>query len=240
MPDSTPDGHRMVKQLALDVQLKDFRTFDNFVAGANQEVIERIRGAVAGASTEVLFLWGSMGSGKTHLLQAACHSASHRHCQPVYIPLADANSLSPEMLAGISASAFVCIDDVDAIAGQGEWERALFSLFEELRGRAPLIVTAKSNPRSSGLTMPDLVTRFGSGLVYQIQPLSDKNKIEAMQLRATQRGLKLADEVGKYVLHRYPRDTHALFRLLDELDKASLATQRRITIPFIQKMESTE
>ncbi len=230
----------MEKQLALDVQLRDFRTFDNFVAGDNQEVVEKIRETVTGASTEVLFLWGAVGSGKTHLLQAACRSASDQHRQPVYIPLADANSLSPEMLAGNSASTFVCIDDVDAVAGRDEWERALFSLFEELRGRAPLIVTAKTNPRSSGLTMPDLITRFGSGLVYQIQPLSDKNKVEAMQLRATQRGFKLADEVGKYVLNRYPRDTHALFSLLDKLDRASLATQRRITIPFIQKMESTE
>ena len=230
----------MEKQLALDVQLKDFRTFNNFVAGDNQEAVEKIRETVAGGSAEVLFLWGSVGSGKTHLLQAACHSASDQFRQPVYIPLADASSLSPEMLAGISASAFVCIDDVDAIAGRGEWERALFSLFEELRGQAPLIVTAKTNPRSSGLTMPDLMTRFGSGLVYHIQPLSDNNKIEAMQLHASQRGFELASEVGKYVLQRYPRDTHALFSLLDKLDKASLATQRRITIPFIQKMESTE
>ncbi len=229
----------MEKQLALDVQLKDFRTFDNFVVGENQEAVGKIRETVTGPGSEVLFLWGSVGSGKTHLLQAACRVASNRQSQPVYIPLADANKLSPEILTGISDAALVCIDDIDAIAGSEKWERALFILFEEVRGHTPLIVTAKTNPRSSGLVMPDLVTRLGSGLVYQMQPLSDKNKIAAMQLRAAQRGFDLTSEVANYVLNRYPRDTHALFGLLDKLDKASLATQRRITIPFIQKMEAT-
>jgi len=229
----------MEKQLALDVQLRDFHTFDNFVIGENQEAVGKIRETVTGAGAEVLFLWGPHGSGKTHLLQAICRAAGDRQSQPVYIPLAEANNLSPEIMAGISGAALVCIDDVDVIAGGEEWERALFTLFEEVRGRTPLIVTAKTNPRSSGLNMPDLMTRLASGLVYQMQPLSDKNKIAAMQLRATQCGIELTSEVANYVLNRYPRDTHVLFDLLDELDKASLATQRRITIPFIQKMEAT-
>lgn len=230
----------MEKQLALDVQLKDVSTFDNFVADDNLEIVENIRHVVAGENIGVLYLWGPAGCGKTHLLQAACRSATDLNQRPVYVPLAGENSLSPEILAGISESAFVCIDDLDTIAGDGGWERALFTLFEELRGHASLIVTAKSNPRSSGLVMRDLMTRLGSGLVYQIRPLSDKNKIHALQLRASQCGFELADDVGNYILNRYPRDTHALFSLLDKLDKASLATQRRITIPFIQKLESTE
>ncbi|MFV1997246.1 MAG: DnaA regulatory inactivator Hda [Acidiferrobacterales bacterium] len=229
----------MEKQLSLDVQLRDFRTFDNFVIGENQEAVGKIREMAIGTGAEVLFLWGPSGSGKTHLLQAICRVASDHQFQPVYIPLADASSLSPEILAGISDSAFVCIDDVDIIAGRDEWERALFTLFEEVRGHTPLIVTAKSSPRSSGLIMQDLLTRLASGLVYQMQLLSDQNKIAAMQLRAAQRGFDLTNEVANYVLNRYPRDTHVLFGLLDELDKASLATQRRITIPFIQKMEAT-
>lgn len=230
----------MEKQLALDVQLKDVSTFDNFIAGGNREVIENIRHVVAGGNITVLYLWGPAGCGKTHLLQAVCRLATELDQRPAYVPLAGENSLTPEILLGLAESAFVCIDDLDVIVGDVEWERALFTLFEEMRGRAPLVVTAKANPRSLGLSMPDLMTRLGSGLVYQLQVLSDKNKIEALQLRAAQLGFELADEVGRYVLNRYPRDTHVLFSLLDKLDKASLATQRRITIPFIQKLETTE
>lgn len=230
----------MKKQLALDVQLKDFSNFDNFVIGDNREAFERICQTSAAGTPEVLFLWGPAGSGKTHLLQAACRAVDADKSQPVYIPLADAKQLSPEILAGISDSAMVCIDDVDAVAGDDNWERALFTLYEELRDRTPLMVTAKVNPRSLGLNLPDLMTRFGGGLVYQLDSLSDKNKICALQLRASQRGFELADEVGKYILNRFPRDTHALFSLLDKLDSESLVSQRRITIPFIQEMEITK
>lgn len=229
----------MKKQLALDVQLKDVSNFDNFVVGDNGEAFEKICQTSLSGSPGVLFLWGAAGSGKTHLLQAACRAAGAAQRQPVYIPLANAQHLSPEMLVGISEAAFVCVDDVDAVAGEDNWERALFALYEELRGQRPLIVTAKVNPRSLGLNLPDLRTRFGSGLVYQLDSLSDKNKIRALQLRASQRGFELADEVGRYILNRFPRDTHALFGLLDRLDSESLVTQRRITIPFIQKMEIT-
>ena len=230
----------MKKQLALDVQLKDFSNFDNFVAGSNQEAIEKIREIITTADPGVLFLWGATGSGKTHLLQAACRFVGDLPRRPIYIPLANAVNLSPEILVSATESAFVCIDDVDAIAGEATWERALFALYEELRGQTSLIVTAKVNPRSMGLTLADLITRFGSGLVYQVHPLSDKNKIRALQLRAFQRGFELADDVGKYILNRFPRDTHALFSLLDRLDSASLVTQRRITIPFIQELEASK
>jgi len=229
----------MPKQLALDVQLNDISSFDNFVVGGNLEVVEKLRQVVAGESIAVLYLWGPAGSGKTHLLQAACRSAADLDQRAVYIPLADEISLSPEILSGIAQSAFVCIDGLDTIADNAEWERALFTLFEEMRGQTSLVVTAAANPRNLGLSMPDLMTRFGSDLVYQLQALSDQNKIEALQLRAEQSGFELTDEVGRYVLNRYPRDTHALFSLLDKLDKASLATQRKITIPFIQKLEAT-
>ncbi len=227
----------MKKQLALDVHLKDFRTFDNFIVGDNAEAVEKMHDIIAAASGGLIFLWGSTGCGKTHLLQAACRLADDTTRPPAYIPLSEANNLSPDILTGVAHSDFICIDDIDSIAGLGEWERALFALYE-LRGQTPLIVTAKANPRSIDLKMPDLMTRLANGLVYQIEPLSDDKKIKALQLRASQRGIELADDVGKYILNRFPRDTHALFGLLDKLDKASLATQRKITIPFVQEMEA--
>lgn len=227
----------MKKQLALDVHLKDFRTFDNFIVGDNAEAVKKMHDIIAAASGGLIYLWGATGCGKTHLLQAACRLADDTTRPPAYIPLSEANNLSPDILTGVARSDFICIDDIDSIAGLGEWERALFALYE-LRGQTPLIVTAKANPRSIDLKMPDLMTRLANGLVYQIEPLSDDKKIKALQLRASQRGIELADDVGKYILNRFPRDTHALFGLLDKLDKASLATQRKITIPFVQEMEA--
>jgi DnaA family protein len=88
-----------------------------------------------------------------------------------------------------------------------------------------------------GLAMSELATRFAWGSVYQLKPLADDDKLAAMQLRARNRGLDLPPDAARYILHRYPRDLHSLFALLERIDAASLASQRRVTIPFLRDLE---
>ena len=229
----------MDRQLALDVHLKDFCSFDNFLPGRNRELLANIRQLADGiAPSRVTYVWGTAGSGKTHLLQAACRRVAERGEMPVYIPLRDHGQLSTAVFEGLHDCALVCLDDIDAIAGKSEWEHALMALYEDLGNRVPLLVAARNNARNIGLTLPDLVTRLASGLVYQLVMLDDEDKLLAIQQRAQARGFELAEDAGRYVLNRYPRDTHALFALLDRLDKGSLAEQRRVTIPFIKSLES--
>jgi DnaA family protein len=57
-----------------------------------------------------------------------------------------------------------------------------------------------------------------------------------LQLRARQRGFELPDDVAHYLLRRAPRDPASLFALLDRLDYASLAAQRKLTIPFVREL----
>jgi DnaA family protein len=71
-----------------------------------------------------------------------------------------------------------------------------------------------------------------------MQPLSDAQKLEAVQLRARHRGFEMPEDVARYILSRYPRDLVSLFDLLDRIDEASLAQQRRVTIPFLRELEA--
>jgi DnaA family protein len=77
-----------------------------------------------------------------------------------------------------------------------------------------------------------------------LRELDDAGRIEALRLRAAQRGLQLPYETSEYLLKRMPRDLRSLFEVLDLLDEASLAAQRRLTIPFIrdalEKLAGTE
>jgi DnaA family protein len=66
--------------------------------------------------------------------------------------------------------------------------------------------------------------------------LDDEQLLAALQLRAKQRGLILHDEVGVFLIRRCVRSMPDLYDLLDQLDRASLAEQRRLTIPFIKKV----
>jgi DnaA-homolog protein len=129
----------------------------------------------------------------------------------------------------------LCIDDVDAIAGDQAWERALFGLFNEASDlRTRLIFAAMVAPRRAAWVLDDWRSRAGSCLVYQLRELDDEGRIEALRLRAAQRGLQLPYETSEYLLKRMPRDLPTLFQILDALDEASLVEQRRLTIPFIR------
>jgi DnaA family protein len=223
------------QQLPLNVTLRDGSSFANFHPGANQEAVTQVQAVAEGRVAGPLFIWGEPGTGKSHLLQAACRRAQEQGRDCAYLPLAAGGDLTPALFEEREEAALVCVDDVERIAGAREWQQALFALYERLRDRGGVFLAAGSaNPNRLGLGMPELVTRLGAGLVYQLHPLSDADKVAALRLRARNRGLEMSEEVARYVLERYPRDMEAIFALLERLDRASLATQRRLTIPFIR------
>ncbi|HWR86913.1 MAG TPA: DnaA regulatory inactivator Hda, partial [Acidiferrobacterales bacterium] len=232
------------EQLILNLRLRDASSFENYFAARNREAVERLQYSVRSLSSvphapaSWLYLWGEPGTGKTHLLEAACRAAQEQGQAPLYVPLADKADFATALLEDVEQVPLVCVDDVDAIAGDATWEAALFALYEHLRAHGGmLILAARSSPAAIGLKLADLATRLAAGLVYQLQPLSDAEKIAALRLRAQRRGLEMTEEVANYLLTRFPRDMHSLFALLDKLDTATLAAQRRLTIPFLRGLE---
>lgn len=222
------------RQLTLDVRIPDRCSLGNFVAGDNSELVSLLADLVeARAPSDCIFVWGPAGSGKSHLLRAVCHAAPGRS---QYLSLANPD-LMPEELTAFAEAALVCIDDIDAVVGNPEWETALLALYERARGRTSLVLAARAAPQALPFRLPDLQSRLRAGLVYGLRVLSDEQKLEALQVRARDRGFELPEEAGVYVLSRYPRDMHALFALLDRLDDATLQAQRRITIPFLRSLE---
>lgn len=216
-----------MKQLALGVRLRADAVFDSFWPGVNGEAVAALR-----AATSVpVWLWGASGSGKTHLLQAVCAATGE---EAAYFPLASL-ALPADSLAGFERSRVLCVDDVDVVAGDLTWERALFRLFNEAAElRTRLVFAASAPPRQLAWVLEDWRSRAAASVVYQLRELDDAGRIEALRLRAAQRGLQLPYETSEYLLKRMPRDLRSLFDILDQLDEASLAAQRRLTIPFIR------
>jgi DnaA-homolog protein len=242
-----------VRQLALGVKLRADAVFASFWPGPNSEIVATLRTP----STVPLWLWGASGSGKTHLLQAVCAAAGEAASDEAasdeaasdeaasgapdtaspaaYFPLAVPRELPPEALAGFERARVLCVDDVDAAAGDLAWESALFRLFNEASELGTrLIFAAASAPRQLDWRLGDWGSRAAACAVYQLRELDDDGRIEALRLRAAQRGLQLPYETSEYLLKRMPRDMHSLFAVLDQLDEASLVAQRRLTIPFIR------
>lgn len=225
-------------QLPLGIRLRDDATFANFYPGANAAAlghVERICHDQADWMGGFIWLWGQPGSGRSHLLQAACLSAEEQGLQALYLPLADCLEYGPAVLEGMDQCDLLVLDDLEAMAGQPDWEQALFHLFNRLRDSGKrLLFSASCSPYELAIKLPDLSSRLALALVFHLQPLDDAEKLRALQLRASRRGLFLSDETGNYLLGRLPRGMGALFAALEQLDQASLQAQRRLTIPFVR------
>ncbi|RRJ84151.1 DnaA regulatory inactivator Hda [Aestuariirhabdus litorea] len=226
-------------QLPLGIRLRDDATFDNFVGGDNGTLLAMLdpRRQEAGDQELLFYLYGNPGVGVSHLLEAACHQAQLSGQSSVYLPLAELDDYPATLLDGLENLDLVCIDDLQQVAGSAVWEEGLFHLFNRVRESGTrLLIGARQTPAKMGIQLPDLVSRLGWGLVFQVQPLDDERKCEALILRARNRGLELSEELARYILSRSARGMGALFNVLELLDNASLRDKRRLTLPFIKQV----
>jgi DnaA-homolog protein len=221
-------------QMALAVRLRPDASFASFVAGANVGAVALLRGCAEGQGEQQVLIFGPPGEGKTHLVQASCHAAVAAGHRAACLDLSAAG-MGPGVLDGWQDHALLCLDGVDAVAGDAAWESALFVLLQERRdaGRA-VILTCRSPIASAGYSLDDLRTRLAWGPVIALRALDDAARIEAMQRRATARGMQLPVETARYLLARVPRNMVQLDALLDRLDADSLRAQRKLTVPFVR------
>lgn len=227
----------MSHQLPLRLNPRHGKEFSNFYTGTNGAAVSAVRRAVEarGGATRVVYVWGGPGSGRSHLLHAACHLAGALQRTAAYLPMRDYAGQPSELADGLDTMQLVCVDDIDAAAGNGAWQQALFHLHNRLAEQgAALLVSARSAPGGLALTLADLTSRLAAGLVFRLHPLGDAHMAAALRAEAERRGMRLDEEATRYILRRYPRAPGALWDLLDRLDGASLAAKRRLTVPFIR------
>ncbi len=224
----------MSTQLALPLALAPHARFATFFAGANAEIVARLQRSDTYATGEHVWVWGPAASGRSHLLQAAC--AARAPGRAIYLPLAEHDGLQPEVLGGLDGLELVALDDVDCIAASTRWNRALFRLYDDLQSEGGALLLAASGPPATvGFELADLASRAAAAVVYQLKSLDDADRLAALQLHAAARGLELSDAAGRYLLTRVSRDMGGLCRWLETLDTASLAAQRKLTIPLIRE-----
>ena len=225
-----------MRQIPLGVRLADRAVFGSFLPAHNTEALEHLQRLAGGAAGALTWLCGPPGSGKTHLLQAACAAASE-HMRAGYVPLADVAALGVGVLDGLPQMQCLSLDDVDRVAGQLDWERGIFALLREIEeSGARLILAAQVPPALLDWALADLGSRCTAAAVFQLRLLGEEEQHAALQLRARLRGLELPDETWHWLRKRFPRDMRTLYQLLDRLDEAALSAQRRLTVPFIREV----
>jgi len=226
-----------MQQLPLGVQLEVSSRFETFRAAGNLAAVEDLCALRRQPGQPPLWLCGAAGTGKSHLLQAACVRLSEAGRAAAYVPLARCAALGPGLLDGYEELEAVFLDDMEEVVGDAAWEGALFTLHNELQehgGR--MVASARVPPAALSWRLPDLASRLTAAVVHRLRPLPEKEQAEALLARAAARGLEVPPETLGYLLRHAPRDFGTLCRLLDEMDTASLATQRRLTVPLARQV----
>jgi DnaA family protein len=200
-----------LKQLLLDIQPPAQPTLENFIPGRNAEALHSLSLAISGdADTRFVYLWGPAGSGKTHLLDA-CRGA------------AKANS-----------GEIVCVDDVHLLLPDEQIR--LFDTYNHLKESGGTLITAGIAAPSQMNLRDDLATRLAWGLTYQLNPLTDDEKAQALRNHAEERGMKLPEDVLDYCLRYLRRDLPTLIATIDALDEWSLTAKRQVTLPLLKQL----
>lgn len=220
-----------MQQLLLDILPKTAPTLDNFVIGSNSEAYAAVKDLNSG---QAIYLWGTPGCGRSHLLKAKTQADN---C--FYL---DANSklvqfeqlANKDMLINI-----VAIDDIDRLNAQQQ--AIVFTIFNRWRDQnntehAFAIICAGDYAPLNTPVREDLRTRLGWDLVFRLDLLSDEQRALALREKANELGIKLPDDVLNWVLTHYDRDMRNLTSLLKALDSYSLARHRAITIPLLKDL----
>lgn len=219
-----------MNQLIFDFASREYPGFDEFLGAANSELVHVLKEQ----NQPFLYVWGSEGSGKSHLLRAWVEKARQNGQNAVYADAA-CETLSEEA----AAASYLAVDQIEHLDTQSQ-ER-LFALFNRIRnsGRGALLLSAGAKPQQLSLR-EDLRTRMGYCLVYEVKPLADEEKIRALESLARTRRIPADPAVFRYLLVHWRRDLGSLLNMLDALDRYSLAMKKRITLPLLRRLLQQE
>jgi len=220
-----------MRQLLLDVVPSVTPTLANFLPGRNAELVCLLQHILSSQEEERFFyLWGGLGCGKSHLLQAIVREYSQRDLKAVYIACESHTDFDID-----SETDCIAVDDVDRLDASAQIK--LFNLYNQIRdeGVTLLLVSGQAAPAYLALRQ-DLVTRLGWGLVYHIHELTEAEKMQAMKSHAANCGFELPQEICVYLLRHVRRDLPSLIEIIDALNRYSLSNKRQITIPLLRKL----
>jgi len=227
----------MFKQLALDLSLDDTFTFRNYWPEANNDLIQAIHHYLDTHLPPLLFITGPASSGKTHLLKAINEHLKENRQTVISLSMKDMLDVTPNILDGMEQLDTMIIDDIDAIANHPAWQEALFHCYNRSQDKqCKWIVSAKEAPAQLAFSLKDLQSRLSHGITWALKPLDDATKTKILQFRAHKLGLQLPDHVAEYLINHYARDMQTQINYLETLEKASLSSMRKITVPFIKEI----
>ena len=224
-------------------------TFENFVVGPSNRLGHASCIAVSqslGQTYNPLFLYGSAGLGKTHLLHAVCHEVQHR-LDGAVIQLLSCEDFVNRFIRSIEQgnitgfhSQFrtvdaLIIDDIQFLREREQSQEEFFHTFNALYNNGKqIILSADSPPNEIPSLEARLISRFNWGLVARIDPPSYETRIAIVQKKAHLRGLEINDEIAQYIARQVQANIRELEGALTTIYALATTLSESVTLELAQ------
>lgn len=215
-----------MNQLIFDFSSHDYPGFDKFLGTENAELVYVLQHKHG----QFIYVWGEEGAGKSHLLQAWVAQALDAGRNAIYIDVA----ATPLTEAALDAE-YLAIDQIEKL--NNEEQALLFAIFNRFRNSSKgfLLLSSEYTPQQL-VIREDLRTRMAYCLVYEVKPLTDREKIDALVSMAAARQVTIDPEIFEYLLNHWRRDMDSLMQMLDTLDNYAVMMGKRITLPLLRQL----
>ncbi len=230
MAERAPDEAAAPPPVTFGANLNPRYTFDSFVVGPSNRMAHASALAVAerpGTAYNPLFLYGGSGLGKTHLLQAIGHRLQSAGKRVLYVT---SEVFTNELIGAIrtqSTEVFrakyrntdvLLLDDVHFLAGKEQTQEEFFHTFNELHAANRQIVLTSDRPPQAIPTLEErLRSRFGWGMIADVQPPTLETRIAILQMKAASMGRRVPDDVLVLIAQRAHRNIRDLEGALNKV-----------------------
>ena len=224
------------RQLALQIQINERASLNNFyVSKKNNKTIQILKNILLGSDKGVQIFIDDLGSnGKSYLLQAICNDFSNSNNSSIYIPMQEAIKLDRSILEGVSELNLICIDDINLVNRQREWEIALFNLINECYEKECFLLLSGSINKLEAI--PDLVSRIKKMEILRLEAINDDELLEATKAISKNLNIEISDKNMNYLINNSKRDVKTIFRTLSQLEKESLERKKSIGLNLIKEV----
>ena len=226
------------KQLIFPFQINQKASFDSFFCSPdNQNLMTRLADIVSSPDTSELIIHGEDGSGKSFLMQAICNELSSAEKKFAFIPMKKAFNMGVEIFQNLGSLDAVCIDDLQLILANQDWETALFNLINECQqSNCTLMLSlGGTQPLDESVILPDLLSRIKRMEFIALHAVQDEFFNQAIDFVAQQLDIKIEEAELEFLLKHQTRIFSLLVENIITLDNQAASLKRKITIPLIKE-----
>ena len=238
----------------VDHALNPRYTFDTFVVGGSNQFAHAAAQAVAESPSKAynpLFLYGGVGLGKTHLMQAVGHMIKKRR-KDSCLAYVSSEKFTNEVINSLRFDRMVSfrdkyrtvdtllMDDIQFLGGKERTQEEFFHTFNALyEAQKQIVISSDCPPKAIEGLAERLKSRFAWGLAADIQPPDLETKVAILMKKADEHNVSLPDDVALFTASKIRSSVRDLEGALTRLIAYSSLTGTRITLPMCQQVLRT-